>query len=150
MEIKQNFFLELAKKENYSPITFRVLFHFFDLSVNKPSIKIDAKRITKNLNVSWNSVNRALKQLIEDNIVIKYFHNSKKIDYYLNPKSFQELVNSFECLNLETKSPQLEMVEESEIVILKPKLTELKKISKSELSKERKKQDFLKKLRERY
>jgi DNA-binding transcriptional regulator GbsR (MarR family) len=136
IEVTQDFVIELSKKQNYSPSTFRVLFHFFTLFGNVNVTSLHIKRIAKNLSISENSVKRALKLLTDDNIILKNYHNKTKVDYYLNPQLVKIPLGS-------------EFIEE-ETSDIKAKITKSIRISKSELSKEKKRQEFLKKLRERY
>lgn len=132
----QDFVIELSKKQNYSPSTFKVLFHFFTLSGNVNVTSLHIKRIAKNLSISENSVKRAINLLTEDNIILKKYHNKTKVDYFLNPQV--------------VKIPLVSEFIEEDTSDIKAKITKSIRVSKSELAKEKKRQDFLNKIRERY
>jgi DNA-binding transcriptional regulator GbsR (MarR family) len=136
IEVTQDFVIELSKKQNYSPSTFRVLFHFLTLSGNEIVTSLHIKRIAKSLSISENSVKRAINLLTEDNIILKNYHNKTKVDYFLNPQVVKiPLVSEF-----------IEEVKSD----IEAKISKSIRISKSELAKEKKRQEFLKKIRERY
>ena len=87
--VLQNFANELSKRKNYSANTFRVLMHFFGLSIYENFISIDIKTISENLDISVASVKRATSQLTEDNIIMKHIHptDNRRIDYFINPQA---------------------------------------------------------------
>jgi DNA-binding MarR family transcriptional regulator len=85
--VVQAFAQKLAFQENYTIVTYRVLFYFISLSQYENFVSIDIKSIAEDLRISEQSVKRATKQLVENNVIIKVVHptDKRRLDYFLNP-----------------------------------------------------------------
>jgi DNA-binding MarR family transcriptional regulator len=71
----------------FQPTTCKVLFKLLSLSEYENYISIDVKTIAEEISLSVVSVNRALKELKDSNVISVHKHTSDKRrnDYFINP-----------------------------------------------------------------
>lgn len=87
MFMLQAFAGKIARQKKYTSDTYRVLFHFVELSAYENFLSIDVRTISENLEMSERNVSRATKQLVSDNVIIKIAHpiDKRRNDYFINP-----------------------------------------------------------------
>ena len=85
----QNFAMQCATQLKFSSATYRILMYFIGLCEFENFLSIDQYTISDVLDISIKTVNRGLKDLLEQNIIISYPHptDKRRNDYFINPNT---------------------------------------------------------------
>ena len=85
----QNFAMQCATQLKFSSATYRILMYFIGLCEFENFLSIDQYTIADVLELSTKTVNRGLKDLMEQNIILSYPHptDKRRNDYFINPNT---------------------------------------------------------------